>query len=111
MGCENDSILNDIAWYCGNEGFETHAVDQKGVNPWGLYDILGNVQEWTQDWYGDYPVALEYDPEGPADGTLRVSRGGSWGSRPALVRAASRWRYGAEEKFSDLGLRLVVSGI
>ena len=73
------NVLNDIAWYSSNSGSQTHAVGEKGPNPWGLYDMLGNVYEWCSDWWtedlGNNPVV---DPTGPEVGSNRVRRGGGW---------------------------------
>jgi formylglycine-generating enzyme len=52
-----DSDVDAIAWYAANSDGETHDVGQKHPNTWGLYDMLGNVDEWVQDWYGDYTAA------------------------------------------------------
>jgi formylglycine-generating enzyme required for sulfatase activity len=84
--------LDEIAWYKGNSGGKTHEVGQKQPNAFGLYDMLGNVLQWVADWYdqryyGQSPAA---DPDGPARGTARVMRGGSWGSGPGGVRASGR---------------------
>jgi formylglycine-generating enzyme required for sulfatase activity len=70
--------LDAMAWYYDNSGNKTHPVGQKQANAWGLSDTLGNVYEWVQDWYGDYPGGSAIDPLGPATGALRVVRGGSW---------------------------------
>jgi len=71
--------LTNYAWYYDNSGGETHPVGQKLANPWGLYDLHGNVWEWCQDWFDTYPGGMAVDPQGPATGSFRVIRGGGWG--------------------------------
>jgi formylglycine-generating enzyme required for sulfatase activity len=70
--------LSNYAWYGNVFGETTHPVGQKLPNPWGLYDMHGNVWEWCQDWSGDYPGGIAVDPQGPATGSVRVIRGGYW---------------------------------
>jgi len=67
------------AWSALNAGKQTHPVGQKEPNPWGLYDIYGNVFEWCSDWFGDYPNQDVENPTGPAEGTVHVTRGGGIG--------------------------------
>jgi formylglycine-generating enzyme required for sulfatase activity len=69
--------LDEYAWYGGNTGGQTHPVGQKPANGWGLYDVHGNVWEWVQDWYGEYPSSPQGNPSGPPSGASRVVRGGS----------------------------------
>jgi len=57
----------------------TTPVGSYAANPWGLYDMNGNLWEWCQDWYGVYADGSVIDPQGPATGTVRVNRGGLWG--------------------------------
>ena len=82
--------LGEVAWYDGNSGRWVHPVGQKRANAWGLHDMLGNVYEWTADWYGAYPSSAVTDPTGSGAGSRRVLRGGSWISDAGYVRSASR---------------------
>jgi formylglycine-generating enzyme required for sulfatase activity len=70
--------LRHYAWYVDNSDGQTHPVGQKLPNPWGLYDMHGNVFEWCQDWNDPYPGGIALDPQGPDRGSYRVIRGGSW---------------------------------
>jgi formylglycine-generating enzyme required for sulfatase activity len=72
--------LELYAWHEGNNGWVTHSVGQKLPNPWGLYDMHGNVSEWCLDRVGIYSDPLGIDPKGPAIGTDRISRGAYTGS-------------------------------
>jgi sulfatase modifying factor 1 len=99
IAAERYGPLDQIAWYRGNSGGETHAVRQKLPNPYGLYDMLGNVWEWVADWYAPYryvrpccddPAEAAIDPQGPVTGQYRVIRGGSWNDFSADVRMSLR---------------------
>jgi formylglycine-generating enzyme required for sulfatase activity len=102
------SALAAVAWYAGNSDGKVHPVGLKARNAWGLYDMLGNVAEWTRDGYGPYPRGeADTDPTGPATGSTRAVRGGSWrGFAPALRCAA---RMGTPESYQlpHVGLRVV----
>lgn len=82
--------LTNYAWYAANSGGITHPVGQKLPNPWGLYDMHGNVREWCQDWFDTYLGGIATDPRGPATGSYHVLRGGSWAYSGSLIRSASR---------------------
>ena len=91
----------------------TTVVGSFPTNPWGLYDILGNVWEWTWDWYGPYTSNAVTDPRGPDSGSTRVIRGGGWGSDAYQPRLAYRHSWlpslKATDIASDLGFRCAIS--
>lgn len=106
----DDSDLGDYAWYVGNSGSETHSVGQKQPNPWGLYDIHGNVWEWVQDRYHS-----SYDGA-PTDGSAweggsssnRVLLGGSYGNAARGCRSAVRHGIDpAARNYYSIGFRLL----
>ena len=99
--------LDEVAWFGDNSGDRTHPAGRKLPNPFGLHDMLGNVWEWVQDWYGDYPGGVVTDPQGPESGSHRVFRGGSWFHHATLVRAPNRFMIGPGHRSSFLGFRLL----
>ena len=111
-----ETISTDQANYNGNF---TYGDGKKGVyrkkttpvgtfpaNAWGLHDMHGNVWQWCQDRYGDYPQKDVVDPQEPEKGELRVLRGGSWYVTPEYCRSAFRNMYGPGDRLSDVGCRL-----
>jgi formylglycine-generating enzyme required for sulfatase activity len=104
------NTVGDVAWYAGaaGAGNRTHAVATKQPNAWGLYDMSGNVYEWTWDlhgsgYYSSSPIA---DPEGPSSGSYRVVRGGSWDDNASGSRVANRHYENPDRCVEYLGFRL-----
>ena len=94
--------LGDYAWYDKNAGGHPHPVGQKQANPWGLYDICGNVWEWCHDFYqvDYYGRAPRENPRGPESGDTKVVRGGAWRFRAESSRAG--YRYNENPGYADV---------
>ena len=125
--------LDEIAWYADNSGRERidftalalnrddksylqrleqngnrmHTVATKRPNAFGLYDMLGNVQEWINDWEGDtyYSQSPELDPQGPESGKLHTFRGGTYAREAIASRASSRAAAGSNSRGARWGCR------
>ena len=135
----NSYNLDKIAWYSGNcgrnytadagcdmsnyykiSGWEekqypdtigaSHPVGMKQPNAYGIYDMLGNVCEWCQDWYvGGYDKGSFTNPTGPDRGFVRVFRGGCWNYEAKYCRVTSRAYYVPAYKYDNIGFRIVLS--
>ena len=98
-------------WWCNNSGNTTHPVGQKQANPYGLYDMHGNVWEWVGDWYSSsyYASSPTTDPPGPSSGSYRVLRGGSWYDYALYCRSAYRDWDPPGGRYNYVGFRLARS--
>ncbi|MDR1166201.1 MAG: formylglycine-generating enzyme family protein [Deltaproteobacteria bacterium] len=100
-------FLGDYAWFAENSGGQTRPVGGKKPNPWGFYDLYGNVWEWTEDFYGKYQGDSATDPGGPSAGSERTSRGCSWSNAPVIIcRSAARVGLSPELRDGTLGFRV-----
>jgi formylglycine-generating enzyme required for sulfatase activity len=98
-------IYNPSGIYLG----ETTAVGSYAANGWGLYDMIGNVFEWCQDWYGTYPAGSVTDPQGAVSGSSRVIRGGDWNYFARICRSASRFYDPPDGRGSIIGFRVLLA--
>ena len=100
--------VGDVAWYPGNSSGTTNPVATKAANALGLYDMSGNVWEWTWDWYdsGYYSSSPSADPEGSSSGSYRVYRGGGWDYVAGAARVADRNHDVPDGRYYYLGFRL-----
>ncbi len=94
-------------WHADTSGDTTHPVGSGAANAWGLHDMLGNVSEWCLDAYGAYDALPAVDPVRPPDAAAhRVTRGGSWASRPDECRPTRRGKHKPITNLFLIGLRL-----
>jgi uncharacterized protein (TIGR02996 family) len=104
-----DGITSKQANFWQSGPKRTTKVGSYPANAFGLHDMHGNVWEWCQDWMHIFSHKQETDPIGLYYGSLRVVRGGGWGSNPAKCRSASRGGYVAASRINDVGCRVVLA--
>ena len=107
---DDEETLLEHAWIRPNAAASVQRVATRLPNPWGLYDLHGNVWEWVADWHDPdhYADAPSVDPTGPPSGTERVRRGGSVVYGPASARSAHRYQQPPGRGNGNLGFRIAV---
>ncbi|MCL2845823.1 MAG: formylglycine-generating enzyme family protein [Chitinivibrionia bacterium] len=104
--------LSEVGWFWENIPTEgTQPVGLLKPNELGIYDMSGNVWEWTSDWWSNFGTASVVDPTGPITGSNRVLRGGSWFIFAELCRVASRYSYFPDYRWNYFGFRVVFPAI
>ena len=101
--------LDSIGWYKSNSSGRIHPVGQKRANPWGFYDMHGNVWEWCADWYGDYQSGAVTNSQGVLSGVERIIRGGSRFREAESCRSANRLNRQPDSGYYNTGFRLCCS--
>lgn len=106
-----DKIDDDYVWYFGTSDYKAHPVGLKKPNPFGLYDILGNVWEWAEDWFSNdyYQKSPEQNPKGPATGRFKVKRGGSQANLISHIKSHTRYRAPLNKRHYINGFRIAFS--
>jgi formylglycine-generating enzyme required for sulfatase activity len=106
-GCDISACLGGLAWYTANSGGKTQPVCGKTPNAWSLCDVLGDVNQWVNDWYSStyYLSSPQDNPPGPASGTYRVVRGGSYSDAATALRTSARGWLTPDSALSQVGFR------
>ncbi len=112
-----DNLTTNQANYNGNFPYRdnekgefrqsTMPVGSYPPNPWGLYDMHGNIWEWCHDWFDAYPIEPQTNPKGPDSGLFRIFRGGGWRNYAQLCRSAFRYNYFPDYRYFNIGFRVV----
>lgn len=105
-----DGINKDRCNYNWEVG-KTTEVGLYAANPWGLYDMLGNVWEWCSDWFGKYSAELQTDPCGPSSGDRKVYRGASWLSVTEEITCSRRGAFTPHHKYKNVGFRIMTENL
>ena len=113
------NTIGNVAWYwnnipsrtSGTAGYGTQPVGTKSPNELGIYDMSGNVWEWCSDWYLEnyYSISPLYNPQGPSSGSIRVIRGGCWGSGTNITRISFRGNFWLDNNYNNIVFRLACS--
>ena len=104
--------MYNIGWYDENSNAGTQPVAQKRPNELGIFDMSGNVWEWCQDWFGEYPSEPQINPQGSETTQyFKVLRGGSWNYVLSGCRIGDRSYFSPESRLNDFGFRVVMEDV
>lgn len=102
------TVIGKVAWYNANSSGKLHEVEKKEANELSIYDMSGNIWEWTSDWYGNYSYKDQTSPTGASSGSLRVIRGGCYSDSAKDCRVTVRSNAAESTTLPTLGFRLVM---
>ncbi len=105
---DGEEELGKYGWYSANSGSKTHKVGMRKPNPWGFYDMHGNVWEWCKDRNDDFFASILTDMTGSDSKQVRAVRGGCWSNNPWACRTANRNWYSPEANSSSIGFRVAL---